>query len=202
MRITTAQTPPERDAWDVEYTCDEDPPGPWNTGRGPATTVAKMQDGALLIADRGTEPGSYRYYSYPWSADPEALCVAEVRAKVISGRSTIIVCSGRSEEEVRLYPDRVEAHYAGVSAPFDTTDGFHLYRCEIEGDDLRVFVDGELLVDASGKFTFPAHSNRNAIMFGAGSSPTTGEALWESIRFRTGAVSVYDVVLSVKYEGG
>jgi hypothetical protein len=164
--------------------------------------VAQMQDGALLIADRGAEPGSYLYYAYPWSADPDALSVAEFRAKAISGRSGVIICSGRAEEEVRLYPDRVEACHAEVSKEMDTTDAFHLYRVEVQGDDLRVFVDGELAVDASGKFNFPAHDGRNGIMFGAGSSPTMGEALWESIRFRTGTVALHDVVLSVRYEGG
>ena len=185
--------------WDVEYKCVERPPVPWICDRPGTGTSATIQDGALLIADRSAEPGSYLYHSFPWNVDPAIRSVLEVRAKVVSGRSTIIVCNGVAEEQVRLYPDRVVAQYAGLTHSLDTTDAFHVYRIEIEGEDIEVLVDGAPALDGTGRFTRPAHAGRNLIFFGASTSPTTGEAYWESLRFRSGTQSLYDLVLSVRY---
>ena len=185
--------------WDVEYVCDDRPPVPWTPGRRTAGTSAKMQDGALLIADRSTERGSYLYRSYPWNVDPASQAVFEAKVKVVSGRSTVIVTNGVSEEEVRLFPDRVAAYHAGLSHALTTTNAYHLYRIEILGQDIKVFVDDALRLDGVGKFTYPAHSSRNLICFGASSSSTTGEAYWELVRFRSGIRSLYDITLSVSY---
>lgn len=186
----------EAGEWGVEYRCDEQPPTPW-TGRRRSGTEATMQDGALLIADRSTERGSYLYYSYPWNISPQGSAVVEARAKVVSGRNTIIVANGVVEEEIRLLPDQVIAQHADQSHAMDTTDGFHLYRVELEGADIRVLVDGELVIDAPGGLTHPAAGDRNTIAIGAGSSGETGAALWEVVRFRPVPASVFDLVLSV-----
>lgn len=199
VQLEMGDEPDEAGAWDVEYVCDTDPPTPWRHDRLTATTTATMQDGALLIADRGTEPGSYLYYVYPWVADRGELAVFEATAQVISGRSMIVVADGVAEEEVRLYPDRIELGRAGLSHEMDTTDAFRVYRVEIEGGDIRVYVDGALALDAPGRFVSPAHSGRNMAMFGASTSPTLGEALWQSVRLRTGTVPLHDLVLSVRY---
>ena len=187
------------DAWDVEYDCSKPPLAPWAPGRRRPGTSATVQEGARLIADRSTETGSYLYYTYPGFADPAHVAVFEARAKVISGRSMILAANGRAEEEVRLYPDRVVLQHARLSCEFDTTDAFHAYRVEIEGKSIRLFVDGKLKLDGEGRFTHPAHSGRNMVSFGASTSPTTGEALWQRARVRTGVQSLFDLVLSVRH---
>ncbi|MBU0607975.1 MAG: hypothetical protein KKI08_08800, partial [Armatimonadetes bacterium] len=193
---------PEPDAvgqWELDWQCAVEAPGPWGRDGLRGGTAAKMQDGALLIADRSTERGSYLYYSYPWNADPATQAVVELRARALAGRSGIIVCNGVAEEEVHVYPDRIGAAHARLSYAMDTAAAFHDYRIEIEQSDLRVYVDGQLALDGTGKFTSPASDGRNALYFGASSSPTTGEALWEWIRFHTGTASVHDMLLVVDY---
>lgn len=200
VQLRLTETPAARE-WDVEYTCDTAPPTPWRRDRLTAASTATMQDDALLIADRGTEQGSYLYYVYPWAAQRVETATFEARARVLSGRSMIIVADGVAEEEVRLYPDRIEAARAGLSHEMDTTDRFRVYRVEIGGGDLRVHVDGVLVLEAAGRFVSPAHSGRNMVMFGASTSPTLGEALWESVRLRTGTLPLHDLVLSVRHPG-
>jgi len=197
VEMSIAPRDPDKQ-WDVEYKCDTAPSAPWKPGRRSSGTTASIQDGALLIADRSIERGSYFYYGYPWNAPRSRPAVFEARARVVSGRSTIIPCDGVSEEEVRLYPDRVSLAHAGLSYELDTTDAIHVYRVVVEGKSIEVYVDGKLVIDGAGKFTYPAHSGRNVVLFGASSSPTTGEALWQSVRFRAGGPSLYDLVLSVR----
>ena len=201
VRVTRSRRDEADRAWDVEYVAREIPPMPWSSRSAPAGTEATIEDGALVIADRSDERGSYLYYMYPWDADPEVPSAVEANVKVTDGRSTIIVANGVAEEEVRLHPDRVEAGHARLSWEFDATDGFHLYRVEVERSDIRVFVDGELRIEGEGAFTFPASGGRNTVAIGASSSRTTGEARWESVRLRTGGASLYDLVLTVDYPG-
>ncbi|MGC9319064.1 MAG: hypothetical protein ACP5KN_13610 [Armatimonadota bacterium] len=198
VELSMSRTAEQPGEWSVEYQCDEQPPTPWSA-RPRSGTEATMQDGALLIADRSTEQGSYLYYSYPWNISPEGSAVVEAEAKVVSGRNTIIVANGVAEEEIRLFPDRVTATHADQSHAMDTTDAFHLYRVELEGSDIRVLVDGELVIDAPAAFTHPAAGDRNTISIGAGSSGETGAALWRVVRFRPVPASVFDLVLEVDY---
>lgn len=199
VRLSRELQPESAATWNVEWTCDVQVPMPWSRGGLPAGTEAKMQDGALLIVDRSSERGSYLYYSYPWNVDPAIKATAEVRAKALSGHSGVIIANGVAEEELHIYPDRIVLLRANLSHAMDAASDFHDYRVEIEGSNIRVFVDGELVMDAPGKFTNPAANGRNSISFGASTSGTMGEALWKRIRFRTGTTSVHDLVLVVDY---
>jgi len=125
-----------------------------------------MRDGALLIADRSSERGSYLYYSYPWNVDPAIKATVEVRAKALSGHSGIIIANGVAEDELHIYPDRIGLLRAGLSHAMDAASDLHDYRVEIEGSDIRVFVDGELVIDGPGKLTATAANGRNSISFG------------------------------------
>lgn len=186
-------------SWDVESACTEKLAAPWVRGRGNSSTSTTMRDGALVITDKGKEQGSYLYYSYPWGAAPGQPAAVEAEAKVVSGKSGIIIANGVTEDTLRLLPDRINLQHAGLSYTMDTTGAFHAYRVEIQGKDIRVFVDGKLRLDGAGKFTHPASSRRNVVCFGAGSSVETGEACWRAIRLRSGSHLLYDIVLSVKH---
>ena len=188
----------EQDAeWDVVWECDTAPPVPFNGGSAPGCE-ATMQDDALLIADTSTERGSYLYYGYPWDAGPERLVVAELTARVVSGRSGVLISNGVAEDALHLHPDRIALSFAGIEHAMDTTDDLHTYRIEIEGDDIRIYVDDALVLDGGGTFTEPANAGRNKLSFGASSSGTTGAALWEQVRLRTGGgATLYDLLLEV-----
>lgn len=157
------------------------------------------EEESLAIADRGTNSGEYLYYSYPWGARPESETVAELEAKVVSGLSSIIISNGVAVERVRLTPDRITLYSTPLSYPMVTTDAFHTYRIVLRGQDLQVFVDGKLALDGRGKFAPPTPAGRNALQFGAASSTELGETLWRAVRARTGAASLFDLVLGYDY---
>jgi hypothetical protein len=189
----------ETGQWGVESTCTEKLSAPWARGHGNNNTFTAMRDGVLVIADKGKDQGSFLYYSYPWGVVAGQAAAVEAVAKVVSGKSGIIIANGVTEDTLRLLPDRISLQHAGRIYTMDTTGAFHTYRVEIQGKDIRVFVDGTLRLDGAGQFTQPASSARNVVCFGAGSSVETGEALWRTIRLRPAGYLLYDIVVSVKH---
>lgn len=201
---------PEADAdaeasrW-VEWTADTIPQAPWRHGnpRG-GRTLFELQDEGLLVADRGEEPGDYLYFTYPWEAGPDQLAVGEAEVKVIDGWNNFTLGNGEHEERVTLYPDHIGTHYTRLRYDMDTTGAFHTYRVEIEGDDIRIYVDGELRIDGEGQFTHDA-GGRNRASFGAANSPSTGEAIWRSVRLSspgTRGAQVYDLAVRMQFGEG
>lgn len=189
----------ESGQWDVEWTGTAAPGAPWTHDPTRANLVAQVQDGALLVADRGTAPGDYLYYWYAWAASPEREAVAELRVKVVSGLSSVIFSNGVACDRLVLTPDKISVYSTHAAYAMDTTDDFHTYRLVLKGQDLQVFADGKLVLDGTGKFTAPTPAGRNALQFGAASSTEVGEALWQSVRFHTGSTALFDMVVTVDY---
>ncbi|MGC9319088.1 MAG: hypothetical protein ACP5KN_13730 [Armatimonadota bacterium] len=192
----------QQSRWDVEWTAEALPGMPWGHGRFRGERVfAEMQDDALLVADRGTEPGDYLYFSYPWGALPERPAEAEAEVRVISGWNNLTVRNGVATERVTLYPDHIGTYHTGLRYDMDTTDAYHTYRVVVQGEDIRIYVDGELRIDGEGMFTQPA-GGRNTVSFGAANSPSKGEALWRAVRLRspgTSGAQVHDLVVTVRF---
>jgi hypothetical protein len=189
------------DDWSVVFDGGDKPARPWNRDPGSTRAVAKVVGDALLIADRGEVSGDYLYYRYPWGADPDSEAVVEARAKVKSGSSFIIVTNGVGGERLGLWPDRIELfHNQKIQYKMDTTDEFHLYRMELKGRDLKVYVDGELRIDASGAMEPRSGYARNEVAFGAANSPQLGEAYWRNVKARASGLTLRDLVVSVSYE--
>ncbi len=151
----------------------------------PANPRLKVEgvDGALRILDDGTQPGDLLTFDRSWAAVPEvgAACRAMVKVVSCDGLAGVMIgfSDGVHEDLLTLYPDRIELHRAGLSAPLETTNAFHEYLVEIRGADVRVSVDGQAVIDGAGQFTFPAHQGRNRCSFGSGASASRGESLWQ-----------------------
>ncbi len=175
------------------------PATPWSKMGFTANCIAEVQDGRLLIADRGTESGNYAFFRYPCFINPSDETTVEVRLKVVSGWSSIIVENGVSSGEIQFYPDRVQSRHTGLSCSMDTSDDFHTYRLVIKDNDFKLFVDGELKLDGVGKLTHPAYNGRSGFAFGAANSPSLGEAYWESVKIRNRVRSLGDLVLSIQF---
>ena len=189
------------DDWSVAYDGSKKPGRPWNRDRGSTGTVEEIAEGALFIADQGEVSGDYLYYRYPWGADPEGEAVVEARAKVKSGSSFIIVTNGLGGERLGLWPDRIELfHHANLQYKMDTTGDFHLYRMELEGHDLKVYVDGELRIDAPGALGPRSSYSKNEVAFGAANSGMVGEAYWDDVKARATGMACQDLVVSVSYQ--
>ncbi|MCD6360239.1 MAG: hypothetical protein J7M38_05180 [Armatimonadetes bacterium] len=192
------QTAP--DEWNIVWEGGEPPRAPWYRDAGSARTEVKTEGDALLIADRGEVSGDYCYYRYAWGAEPGETLVVEAQAKVVSGGSFIIICNGQAQERLGLWPDRVELYmHNDISFKMDTTDDFHTYRIEVTGEDLKVYVDGELRLEAPGSFN-KGGSKLKMLAFGAANSTMVGEAWWKSVRARLNSQSCRDLVVSVDYK--
>lgn len=199
VTVTVASAPVAADTWDVEWQGDKRPPSPWTADRLGANTVAGLKDGALLVADRGTGSGEYLYFWYMWGASPAVEAVAEFEAKVISGINSVIFSNGVACDRLVLTPQGVRWYTVPQSYTMDTTDRFHTYRLVLRGQDMSLQVDGKTVLNAPGGFKDPAPSGRNAFQFGAANSTEMGEALWKSVKLRTGSSSLADMVLKVDY---
>jgi len=200
IEVTVNPQPVASDGqWTVAYEGDKKPVKPWTRDSGSVRTEERLANGTLTIADRGTVAGDYHYYRYPWGADPAGKSVVEARVKVVSGLSRVIITNGEAQERLELQPDRIELwsckaiHYA-----MDTTKDFHVYRIVTQGKDVKVYVDGELRLDAPGAYVKTA-ANRNEVCFGAYDSTSVGEACWDYVRARVDSQSCQDLVLRVAY---
>jgi hypothetical protein len=145
------------------------------------------------------------------------MVVAQAEVKVLSADTPLSVCmrvsNGRSVEILSLEPDKVSLHFAGLSTSMDTTDRFHTYRLALRENDIRLYVDGDLVIDGAGRFTTSATDrahwlafsygkqdwNARSFVFGSASGPGTGEALWRQIRLRDNTKTWADVSVKVSY---
>jgi len=189
------------DEWNVVYAGGKKPAAPWFRDRGSVRTLEKLVDGALFIADRGTVSGDYHYWRYSWGADFDDETVIEARVKVVSGESYIIVTDMKTDERIGFFPDRLQLYFhRSIAYKMDTTDDFHVYRIVLKGKDLKVYVDGKLAIDGTGKFDHRAMYSRNEIAFGAANSSAVGEAYWGYVKARTQGQALRDLVVSIDYE--
>jgi hypothetical protein len=189
------------DSWTLVWENSQLPGYPWTKMGFAQDYVAEIRDGKLLLADRGRGPGDYAFFQTSFAIRPEDQVVVEVCMKLLSGWSSVVVENGVSSEEVMFYPDRIKAEHSGLSCPMVTTDAFHTYRMVIQQQDLKVYADGQLRIDARGRFTYPPPGGHSGVAFGAASSTEVGEALWKSVKIRNPAISLLDVVLSIRFQG-
>lgn len=195
-----APQPAPADAWTVSYEAKALPDKTWTLDGTGKNTVMELRDGALLIADRGTGNGEYRYVRGGMSIGQKGETVIEARVKVVSGVSSLIFGNGVTGQRLRLYPDRVEFyHDTAVKVAMDTTDGFHTYRLTLRGEDVALAIDGQPRLAGKGCFKVGRVGYRNGLSFGAANSPEVGEALWSTVRARSDATAVMDLLVSVRY---
>ncbi|MBM3472640.1 MAG: hypothetical protein FJX75_05140 [Armatimonadetes bacterium] len=199
VELDPANLPPPTE-WTLTYEATAKPAAPWFRDPGSERTEEKLADGALFIADRGTVSGDYHYYRYPWGAGPNEPLTIEARVKVVSGSSFIIFSNGVATERLGLWPDHLDLWTDNsIRYNMDTTDGFHVYRIETRGEHLRVYVDGELRIEAKGQFKARGARADNQLAFGTANSTMVGEAYWAGIRAHVAGQSCRDMVVSVTY---
>jgi hypothetical protein len=149
----------------------------------------------LRIVDQGTGQGEYHYRSFGWAVQPGGKASVVVRAKHVRGWSSFAFANGRNEDRLMLFPDRIRLRDSGLEYPMDTTDGFHDYRVEIDGNDVMVAVDGKRRIEGKGRYTGAASGNRTMILLGAATSSETGEGIWQKVVVETPDVALQDLVL-------
>jgi hypothetical protein len=196
-----AEEMPAADEWSLVWDAadGELPKAPWYRDPGSVRTEEKLDGGALFIADRGEVSGDYHYYRWAWGWRPGEPVTVEARVKAVAGGSFLIIGDGVTHERLGFWPDRIELYmHKDISFEMDTTDDFHTYRIESEGEDLKVYVDGELRLDGTGTLT-PQGRTSNQLAFGAANSGMVGEAYWSQVRARTVSLGCRDLLISVTY---
>ncbi|MDF1859159.1 MAG: family 10 glycosylhydrolase [Verrucomicrobiales bacterium] len=190
--------------WTHTYEGSAMPPKLWRQDGSGSLVVERLEeDGSLLIGDWKKIDGGYRLYRHSWGTNPEVLSVFEARAKIVSGLNYLIFTNGLAGERLRLFPNKILLHHhPEKSWEMDTTDQFHDYRIEIKGADVKVYVDGELRIDAPGAMTVSSSYPRNEICFGGSNHDGPGTAKWQRVRFRSErkGFALQDIALSVDYQ--
>jgi len=172
--------------WTKTYNMDKYPGiGGWFGQK----THAEAENGVLRVVDPSSDGGEGHCFSIEWGAAADKEAIAEARMKVVSAEGNagvaLWVSNGVHEEGVQFQTDGVNLAFSGLKYNMDTTDDFHVYRVTIKGNDLKLYVDGKLAIDASGKFTHEAVNGRSQLSFGSVSSSAKGESLWDYVRFKS-----------------
>ena len=190
--------------WTHSYDGTTLPPSIWRRDGGGKHVVERVvDDGSLLIGDWAKVADGYRLYRHSWGTDPENKSVFEARAKIVSGLNYMLFTNGKAGERLRLLPDKILLHHhPKMIWEMDTTDQFHDYRIELIGSDVKVFVDGELRIDAPGAMVESPSYPRNEICFGGSNHDGPGTAYWDHVSFRAGRKDfpLRDLALSVEYK--
>ena len=181
--LPTIAQPPD---WSMSFDMDQPPLiGGWQS----TDTRHEVKDGVLRIVDNSSERGSGHCFQIDWQADPAQEAVVEARLKVVSSQGDAGVClwvsNGVNEEGVQFHTDGIDLAFAKLKYELDTTADFHVYRLTFKGQDLKLYVDDKLALDATGKVTHPAHQGRSQFTFGSASSAAQGESLWDYVRFKS-----------------
>jgi hypothetical protein len=187
-------TPAGKVGWECTYDGKQAPMASlpsWRESIGENTEAVVEAEG-LRIVDEGTGKGNLHCYNYGWRAMPQSGAVVEGRVKLINNTSRsgayLFASDGVHETSITLYPDRIavmDAEDSEIVYSMTTTDDFHVYRLAIRAEDCLVWVDGELVIDGTGKFTREAYGGRNRVSFGSCSSAAESEAVYDYVRFRT-----------------
>ncbi|MCC7493357.1 MAG: hypothetical protein IT204_13465 [Fimbriimonadaceae bacterium] len=186
------------EAWPVAWQGPALPTGRWTRDRGSERCVAQPQEDGLLLADRGNVNGDYLYYRYPCGLDPDQETSIEVRVRVVSGLSSVLISNGRYHERLLLRPDGISLHSNSARRWALDTTAWHTYRVGIGGRDVRVWVDDVLRIDAPGAYG-EANTDRQEVCIGAANSGDLGEAVWQSCRARPVLPTLHDAVVRVSY---
>ncbi|MEA3364771.1 MAG: sialidase family protein [Candidatus Hydrogenedentes bacterium] len=180
--------------WDGVYDAKDTPMASvpsWRESVG-ANTEYKIEEEGLRVIDGGTESGNLHCYAIAWRARPEEGAIVEGRIKLINNTSRsgvfLHASDGVHETSITLFPDYLSVNLENDEEfrhKMNTTDGFHIYRLAVRNTDSYVWVDGTLVFDGTAKFTQPAYSGRNRVMFGSCSSAAESEAVYADVRYAT-----------------
>jgi hypothetical protein len=199
----------EKITWLVRYDGKTLPQDQGWSAVGPLACNARIVGGALQVKN-DTAAGN-GYFRAEWDPCPSGEVVVEVRARVEyvyrkegTGRrsnrphiqgwpSCLLVSDGRHQEGLVLSPERISTFLDRV-VMMDARSEFHTYRLVIRGNDMSIYVDGELKILGEGAFWKQAESRQAFVQFGSNSKLLAdrpdwaymmGESYWEYVKLGT-----------------
>lgn len=169
--------------------------------------------------DKGSKVGDINTILHPWEIKSDEKIIVEVKIKVDSSTDPLAVAvriaNGRNVEYLTLLKNSISLQFADLSHSMNTSDDFHLYRIEIKGEDLRVYVDGILKLNANGKFVTPVTNKRGQIGgklpyyldklnkcgvgIGSFSGPGKSSARYKFVRYNVNKLVIRDLALEINY---
>ncbi|MCX6993011.1 MAG: sialidase family protein [Kiritimatiellaeota bacterium] len=156
---------------------------------GERTLVTLIGEGLRISAPliKGSSGCSY---GVAWGASTNYASMVEAKLKIISGSAdsgnSLGLANGTYKLVFTFFPDRIELDQPKKVVPFNTADGFHVYRVELKNKDFRFLADDKLLLDGQGLVTGTekVYDNRDMLSFGSGPSGAAGEGIWQFIRYK------------------
>lgn len=149
----------------------------------PLGTGWEQEGDKVLTFDRGTDEGSFFYISYPLDFQESKTLVAEVRGQMVSGINGINISSEHMVVGLRLFPNEITWRDQKKRSVVNTADAMHTYRITMSAEHVRIEMDGNTLFEGP-PVDKKEPDNKARLSFGSGNSSNTGEARWESVRFR------------------
>ena len=165
------------------------PSAPWGHGDDGASSTT-IANGVLTIDSTGFDEFRLDYPNGEWNADVlnSRGWAIETRLRVdpstaASSCSTVNIWAndyvnllqmsfGKSEVCI-VYPN-------ALSVPFDTTSGYHTYRFTSTGQNIKLFIDGSLRIDAS---IAPGGAGSQLLGFGDFGSQGRNVIHWDSFTY-------------------
>jgi hypothetical protein len=171
--------------WDREYTADLEPDSVgWTLTENAVGDLASASGGILYLDT--TPENAFWSYSYNWGVSNLIGATFEARVRIISGNDEPIIWlrDGSFYEGIQFFSDRIRMFHDTFNIYYmDTTDGFHIYRFTIKGNDYMVYVDGNLVINGTGQHDMASGSN--VCHFGdfSDTSNYEGNSEWDFVRF-------------------
>lgn len=194
--------------WDVEYNADTLPhnscsPDSW------VMTLTESQAGAVdMSVSKGlfvidSTNGDYSdsaYFKKDWNVDPSVGAIVEARVKQDSyvggtnywgayyGATRIRVGDGINDDSLVIGPDKVQLFASKLSYEWpagESSSDYHIYRIEIDGNDIKVFIDGDLKINGIGRFGEQWWAPLNQIAFGEATGYASSHSTWDYVKYTT-----------------
>jgi hypothetical protein len=179
-----------RCVWDVDYGADTLPShaSPAWTPVQSAASVVEAASGALQIDTLGSNNFT-AYYTRSWNMSLQQGASVEARMRLASyagnanlGGAAIWIESSTSADVLLIRPTGIKLYKSGEQFNFDTTDDYHRYCVDVQGESINVYIDDATSPVITGEF-LPRSWARNWVAFGDGSYGAGSSSLWDYVRY-------------------
>ena len=189
--------------------------GKWRRFYRGEADAERIVDGAYELTDAVSHDHSAAslWHPLPGTGIPlQVKAAIKVLAATDDSSAVLRLADGTHVERVAFLPNEIRLVFAGKSAPFDTTDGFHRYEIDFGNGTVTVRADGRELLsaplagdvrDAKCNMVGYAESipgiNANGVVIGSVSPLGQGTMLFKELEILQETLSVQDFAVAIHF---
>jgi hypothetical protein len=176
-------------SWDVDYDCSVEPVSatpPWSlvgadycSVVGDTIYIDTISPGGTAVCEYGQNVAAFNN-AIGWVVN---FGHQVVTSAVADARDNILINDGTYSERIMIGSDRIKLETANVEYLMDTTDAMHDYLVTRKGTELKIYVDGVLVITTTVTYA----TSSKYIHFGDSQNATgkNSRAYWDYIRYFT-----------------